>query len=134
MIPVFSGKETTSEEKIDKLVTGYTDWLTQNPDILFFIFREIKSDPQNMETRLNTLLPERSVLKKQTQKLLMSDKMSTAEMFHFMANVVGLIVTPFFLKHALQGVANIDDKQFKELIEERKKLIPIWMRAIKKSK
>ena len=47
--------------------------------------------------------------------------------------MTGLIVTPFLITSAMQGIANINEKQFKELMEERKKLIPIWMRAIKKS-
>ena len=47
---------------------------------------------------------------------------------------MGLVVFPFINSPILKKVGKLKDKQFDKLMEERKKLIPIWMKAMFKAK
>lgn len=123
--------ETTSiHEKVEKIAAAYIDFLLQHPDLPFFILNEIQRGPSNMAAKINEeVAPMRSNLIRQLQDAGKAGKI-TIEPFHFIANLVGLTIFPFIGKPILQRVTNVDDTQFRNLMEERKKLVPIWIKAI----
>ncbi|WP_431218028.1 hypothetical protein ACQ86N_35005 [Puia sp. P3] len=47
-----------------------------------------------------------------------------------MANLVGLTIFPFVARPILQKVADVDDTKFNELMQQRKELIPLWMKSM----
>jgi hypothetical protein len=55
------------------------------------------------------------------------------EPLNFVANLVGLTVYPFAAKPVLQWVTGVKDDEFNRLMQERKKLVPIWIKAIMNS-
>ena len=58
-------------------------------------------------------------------------KIGNIHPLHIVSNLIGLTIFPFIARGILAGqLAKISDKQFAELMEERKKLIPIWMEAM----
>jgi hypothetical protein len=43
-------------------------------------------------------------------------------------------VFPFIAQPLLQGIGGMNNKQFNELMQDRKKLIPVWIKATMKAK
>ncbi len=131
-LSLISNEENKSfDDLIEKFAGSYTIWLTKNPDIFFFILSEIKNDLARLDMKLDSLIPERSGMRKKIQEMMKAEKMTDQDIFHLMSNMIGLIVAPFILKHLLQGIGDGSEKQFNERLEERKKLIPLWLKAMK---
>jgi hypothetical protein len=71
-----------------------------------------------------------SVFIRQFAEAVEQGKIKDQNFLHFMMNFIGLIVFPFIAKPLLQAISGLTEEQFNALIEERKKLIPVWIKAM----
>lgn len=128
-------EKTSIEEKIEKVVIAYIDFLTLNPYLPLFIINELKGNPSKIASLINEeISPLRSYFMSQLQDAGKAGKLSAMDPFHFIANLVGLTVFPFISKPLLQRITKTNDEQFQAFMQERKKLVPIWIRAILSAK
>ncbi|MES1159639.1 MAG: TetR/AcrR family transcriptional regulator [Bacteroidota bacterium] len=124
-------ENTSIEEKIEKIVIGYIDFLTAHPHLLLFVLNELKGNPSRIAAQINEdVSPMRSHLLKQVAEAGKAGKINPIEPFHFVANLIGMTVFPFVGKPILQRVTNVSDEQFTAFMQERKRLVPIWINAI----
>jgi len=124
-------EKTSIQEKIEKIVIAYIDFLTLNPHLPLFILNEIKGNPSRIAAQVNEdVSPMRSHLLKQLEEAGKAGKIAPIDPFHFMANLVGMTIFPFVGKPILQRVTNVNDEQFSAYMQERKRLVPIWLKAI----
>jgi len=122
---------TTIEEKVQRLTTAYIDFLTRQPDIPLFILNEIRGARSKVAEKIDgEVAPLRSHFIKQLVEAGQQGKIAPVDPFHFIANLVGLTVFPFVGRPILQRITKVSDQQFMEKMQERKKLVPIWIRAI----
>jgi AcrR family transcriptional regulator len=123
--------ETLSfDQRIERIVVAYVDMLTRLPDLPMFILNEIRGNPSKIAAKLNTeIAPMRQNMFKQ---LIASNEAgkTNLEPFHFIANLIGLTVFPFVGRPILQRVTEVTDEQFRQYMEDRKKLVPIWLKAM----
>lgn len=123
------------EEKITKIVVAYVDFLTRHPDLPLFILNEIKGNASPIIQQLSAeIAPLRSHMFRQLQEAGKQGKINPIDPFHFIANLIGLTVFPFVARPLLQRVTGVSDQQFQGLIQERKELVPLWIRAIMHAK
>ena len=123
----FQDETLTMEERIGKVVNAYIDFLTEFPDLPLFILNEIRSNPSKIAAKINEEVgPARSQFFKQLTDAKRDGK-TALDPFHFVANLVGLTVFPFVSRPLLQRVTNVTDEQFKAHMEERRKLVPMWI-------
>jgi AcrR family transcriptional regulator len=126
---------TTIEQKIQRIVTVYIDFLNNNPDLPIFIINEIRGNTSRITQQINEeVVPLRAHMFRQLQEAGRQGKISPIDPFHFLANLIGLTVFPFIGRPLLQRVTATDDQQFRVFMEERKKLVPIWISAIMHAK
>lgn len=126
----FQDKTLSLEKRVEKIVTAYVDFLTEFPDLPLFILNEIRGNPSRIAAQVNEEVgPMRS---KFFKELMQSKKEGKIELepFHFVANLVGLTVFPFVGRPLLQRVTGVSDEQFGELMQERKKLVPMWIKSM----
>jgi Na+/phosphate symporter len=76
----------------------------------------------------------RTAFIKRVEDTLLMKKINRAAMGHMMMNFMGLIIFPFVAQPILMKVNKFSNKEFDELMEERKKLVPIWLKAIMTAK
>jgi len=118
-------------EKIATIVVAYIDFLTLNPDLPLFVLNELTGNPSKIAAQINEDVgPMRSHLLQEIRDAAKAGKIQPIDPFHFMANLVGLTVFPFVGKPILQRVTGVNDKQFMAFMEERKRLVPIWLKAM----
>jgi AcrR family transcriptional regulator len=120
----------TMEEHITKIVAAYIDMLTTYPDLPMFVLNEIRGNPSKIALKFNEeVAPLRRMF---FQQLMASNKegKTALEPFHFVANLVGLSIFPFLGKPLLQRVIGVTDEQFDEYMQERKKLVPMWIKMM----
>ncbi|MBX6380676.1 MAG: TetR/AcrR family transcriptional regulator [Thermoflavifilum aggregans] len=132
---VLNEEKSSLEKKIELIASNYIDFIIKEPNIPIFILSEI----HNNQGRLLEKLPIKQILMnsvfiKQHQKAVEEGKITEPNPLHFLMNLLGLVVFPFIGKPLLQKVSGINDTQFNKLMLERKKMIPLWIKAMMKGK
>lgn len=133
IVLIFNDEETSLDEKIESFVGNYIDLLIQQPDIPLFIFNEIRSNPEKHEKAGLRDVVLKSYFMKQLQSSLQSKKATIIDPFQIMISMVGLTVFPFIASPMIKAKGRISETKFIELMKERKKLIPIWIKAMLKA-
>jgi len=127
----FLEQNTTLDQKITKVVSMYIDFLTQNPDLPLFILNELRNNPEQLAANIGDQVGStRSQLFGQLKLASEEGKIGDINPFHLMANLIGLTVFPFVARPILQKVTGVTDNQFNELMQQRKQLIPIWIKTM----
>jgi AcrR family transcriptional regulator len=126
----FQDEGLSMQERVSRVVNAYVDFLSEFPDLPLFILNEIRGNPSKLVAKLNEEVgPARNQFFKQLTDAKKAGK-TALDPFHFVANLVGLTVFPFVARPLLQRVTNVTDEQFKAYMDERRRLIPIWIGMI----
>jgi hypothetical protein len=48
----------------------------------------------------------------------------------FIINLLGLVIFPFVASPLIYKMGNLSNKEFEVLMQERKKMIPIWIKSM----
>ncbi|MFC0182456.1 DNA-binding transcriptional regulator, AcrR family [Pseudarcicella hirudinis] len=124
--PIFMDASSDLETKVERIASNYIDMLSENPDLPIFVLSEIRNNKDQIFTRLNVgKLVQHSSLVQQ-----LKEKRPDINPLHFIINILGMLVFPFVAQPVLVTTSMTDPEQFKVLMEERKRLIPIWIKTI----
>ncbi len=125
---IFQDEKTTLEEKFELIATKYIDRIKSNPDIPNFILNELRSRPEEFFNKIieGKKLQELYIYK-QLVESMGEEKAREINPIHIMMNLMSLTLFPFVGKPMLRLVTGVDNEQFTEMMEERKKLIPYWI-------
>ena len=131
IMTIFNDEETDLYAKLDMLTEAYMSKLTQTPDLPMFILSEVRNDPDFFlkKIAMNNSLHS-TVLYRQLVKEIGESKMKEMNPAHFVLNFIGMVVFPFVAKPIIRGFVGITDEQFQLMNEERKQLIPIWVKGM----
>ena len=128
---LFNDEASTLEEKVQLIAEKYTDLLLEDPEIPLFIMSEIRSHGaavlKNIPVAGNIM---QSVFMKQYKEAVQKGKIIQMEPIHFLINLLGLVVFPFVNSPTIKKVGDLTNRQFEQLMKERKKLIPVWINAM----
>lgn len=131
---VFNDEKTLLESKVQLFAEKYIDLLSEEPEIPVFILSEIRSHGAEMLEKLpiaNSVL--QSVFAQQYEEAVKQGKMRELHPLHFLMNLLGLVVFPFVAAPLLKKIGKLENSQYNQLIQERKKMIPIWMEVMFKA-
>jgi AcrR family transcriptional regulator len=135
MISVFNDEKTSLEKKIESMVSNYIDLLIIQPDIPLFVLSELRNNPNELIKKMsldNNLM--KSFFMKQIQQAIKDEKISDISPVHFFMNMMSLTVFPFVASPMLKNLGGLNQEEFDKLMQQRKKLIPKWIKAIMKVK
>jgi len=133
MAVVLNEEKTTLKEKVEQIASGYIDTIVAEPEVPGFIVSEIRNNPNDLLKKLPIKeLVNKSVFVTQYKEAIAQGKVSESKPLHFLMNLIGLVVFPFIAKPLLMGIGSMEDPQFNKLMQERKKLIPIWVSGMLK--
>ncbi|WP_286968506.1 TetR/AcrR family transcriptional regulator [Flavobacterium sp. UBA4854] len=125
---ILNDEKTSLEEKVKVIAERYIDFISAEPEIPTFILTEVRNNPEGLLKRLPIKeIVNESVFIKQFQEAVQNKKITEPNPLHFMMNLIGLVVFPFVAKPIVMGSRNLDSAQFHDLMQERKKKIPIWI-------
>jgi hypothetical protein len=113
----------------------YIDLITTEPEIPLFIMSEIRSHGAEILEKFpaaNLILQSSFI--KQYDEAVKKGKITERDPLHFLMNMMGLIVFPFINSPTIKRVGKLNERQFDKLMQDRKRLIPIWMKAMLKAK
>jgi hypothetical protein len=122
---------TTLEEKITILISHYIDMLVKNPDLPIFVLSEIKENPESLVSRLGFDSPHfNPFIVKQWKEKVLAGTAPKVNPMHLVINVLSLTIFPFIASPLFRNRTGISLDEFNKLMEERKKLIPIWVKGM----
>ena len=126
LAPILNEANTGLEDKIDKIINHYIDMLLENPDLPIFVLSEIREHPDRIQRKI----PIANFLEQSVFFLQMRERNPAINPLHFMLNILGMTVFPFVAKPILNTLPSVQKNGFNAMMEERRKLIPMWIRAM----
>jgi AcrR family transcriptional regulator len=132
---VFNDANTSLEIKIELIAERYTDLFTAEPEIPLFILSELRNHGAEILQKLPAIhVVLKSTFIKQYNEAVISQKITEPNPLHFLMNLMGLITYPFIGSLMFKKLGKLNDREFDVLMRERKKRIPVWIRAMLKAK
>ncbi len=124
--PVFNDPTTSLEYKIEHVVALYIDMISRHPDLPLFVLSEIKNHPEHFAQtfQVGQILQHSSFI---TQ---LHEKRPDIHPLHFFMNTMSMVLFPFVAMPVFKAVGMADEGQFMTMMQDRKTLIPRWVKAI----
>jgi AcrR family transcriptional regulator len=130
LLPILYDNSSTLESKVESISNNYIDLILANPDLPFFIMHEARNNPDLIFKVAN----RKDFLKNSVFIKQIGEKKPDLNPLQFFISLLGMCVFPFVMKPILQKLSGMDETAFKQLMMERKVLIPIWTKAMLKAK
>jgi len=127
--PVLNDEATSLFEKVETCVGYYIDQILENPDFPFFMVNEVMAGSTQLPMigKMRTLVS--SYFAKQLRDLQTDGKISYQPV-HLLWNILGMTLFPFLARPQILQANYINTDEFRQMMEERKKLIPTWVKSM----
>lgn len=127
--PILNDEKLTLEKKVDNLIAQYIDMLLHNPDIPIFVLNEIRNNTDLFKKMQAGKLIQGSHFVQQ-----LKERQPSVHPLQFIISILGMVIFPFVAKPVFKSVGVINERTFIEMMEYRKKLIPLWVKSMLKAK
>ncbi len=121
--PILSNTNISLEEKIETLVTNYTNLLLENEDLPFFVLSELKSN----EFILEKVKQNAKMLSQPTIENQLKERGFTISTLNFIMNIVSMTMFPFLSKPLFVSTGLVKEEDFANFVINRKQHIPTWV-------
>jgi AcrR family transcriptional regulator len=123
--------DTSLEQKIDAIVEFYINQLMANPDLPIFILNEIRSNPKMIKSSgFSKDMLLKSYFMEQLIEELAKNRNTQILPLQLIVNIFSMTIFPFVAAPLLAKVGNLSGQDFKLLMEQRKTLIPHWIKKM----
>ncbi|MCI5083313.1 MAG: TetR family transcriptional regulator [Saprospiraceae bacterium] len=134
ILPIMDNQETSLREKIEQFVDRYIDMLSQNPDVPAFILNEARKDSESFMSKLGVLEKAKGAyFLQQFFEAVQKGEIPMIHPLHFMLNLTGMLIFPFLAMPIVKHISGANDADYLQLMQERKKLIPMWLDTMLKT-
>lgn len=112
-------------EKIEAFSSEYIEKVIENPFLPLFIMNEMHKQPAEfLKDMWGGQKPQIEKFLQQIQEAIAKKEIRPIHPAQLLMNMMSLCVFPFIGRPMLQLISGMDDKQFIELMHERKTLVP----------
>lgn len=123
------------EERLRVVIESHFDLLMKHPKLPFFFFNELTTNPKRLEALASKLKVIPSTVLQRFSSDLQAEidrgRIRPMEPIMLLLTIVSLNITPFLVKPFFQAFTEMDDKQYKAIMIERKKEnVRIIMRSL----
>jgi AcrR family transcriptional regulator len=128
---VFNDVDSTLEQKIVLLSDKYISMLQENPSLPIFILGELQQNPDLLldQFSIKQMVMNSSFLQ-QFNEAVQQGRVQAIHPLHFIMNLMSLIVFPFVASPMIKKLGELNQEQYKELMEQRKQRIPEWVQLM----
>lgn len=113
--------ESSIEEKVKNFTSNYITFISKHPYIPNFIIQELNRNPKFFEKiQQNSAFPTLEKFNNQVKSEVKKGILKPIEGEQLFINIISLNVFPFVATPLIKGFLKIDDKGFKQLMENRK--------------
>ena len=113
-------------EKITLFVNEYIDEMVENPYLPWFIMNEANRDADQFFAKVWAITKHPRPMKflEQIEKEVKKGTIKRVHPLHLLLNLLSMTIFPFIAKPMLIKNLQLNEKQFNEIIEQRRKEIP----------
>jgi AcrR family transcriptional regulator len=113
-------------EKIENFVNEYIDEMQDNPYLPWFVLNELNRDPDRFLYKIwgKDNLPKPGKFLEQIDQEIRKGRIKEISPVHLLMNMLSMTIFPFVGKPMFVRNLRLTDKQFREIMEQRKKEIP----------
>ncbi len=131
VIPILNDRETSLQQKVEVLVAHYIDMMIANPNIPFFVMNAVNTNPHEFLAKMtaNNGL-NKTYLEEQWQELIAKKKGLAFDPMHLFINMIGMTVFPFVAAPMIKARTKIDNETYMKMMQDRKQLIPMWVKKM----
>lgn len=122
-------------EKIQNFVTEYVDEMQENPFLPWFVINEINRDPDQFLYKIwgRDNLPKPAKFLEQIEQEIKARRIKRINPLHLLMNMISMTIFPFVGRPMFVRNLRLSEKQFSEIMEQRKTEVPKFIiEAIKK--
>ena len=135
MATILNNEKSTLNKKVELVASHYIDFIIKEPNIPIFMLSEIRNNSGGLLEKLPIKqIVMNSAFVKQHKEAVIKGKIVEPNPLHFLMNILSLVIFPFIAQPLLQGISGLNETQFNKLMQERRKLIPVWIKATMKAK
>lgn len=126
LAPILDKAELSLDEKIMLIADKYINMLFTNPDLPLFVLSEIRTQPERFAQIIQL---DNYVLKSHFIQQIY-EKKKDINPIQFLISMMGMLIFPFIARPVFQTSSAFKEEAFTQLIEDRKKLVPMWMKCM----
>lgn len=113
--------DSSIEEKVRNFTHNYISFIAKHPYLPNFIIQEMNRNPKFFELiQQNAAFPTLEKFNNQVALEVEQGILKPIDGKHLFINIISLNIFPFVATPLIKGFLGIEDKGFKELVEERK--------------
>lgn len=119
------------DQKIETFVERYLSLLIEQPQIPLFVLGEARHEPDAFIEKVGfkEKLMGSSFIEEFQQKMFRGE-IAMMHPLQFLVNIMALVVFPFVASPFLKSAGKFNEEEFNFLMEQRKALIPKWIKAM----
>lgn len=131
LLVILNEKHTSVEEKVEKFVAHFIDLSIQNNDFTFFMIDNIQRRGLSLPliNELNQQAKD-SFFFEQFRAYAKTNNLIKINPMHLLLNILGLVVFPFLINPMFVDGLGFSQELMDELNQQRKRLIPKWIKQI----
>lgn len=113
--------DSSIEDKIRNFTSNYISFIIKHPYLPNFIIQELNRNPDFLlKLKENKNFPNISKFNKQVENEVENGIIKPIKGEQLFINIMALNIFPFIATPLIKAFANVDDKQFKSLMKDRK--------------
>ena len=124
--PIINNPDTSLETKVADIANTYINTLIQNPGLPIFVLSEIRNNPEHFGNSLDA----RTIIKGSVLVEQLMEVRQDIHPLHFILNLLSMCIFPFIAQPVLEAAQILTKPEMAQLIEDRKKLITVWFKAM----
>lgn len=126
IVPILTNEKTNLEEKIDLVSNKYFEILSKNPNLPLFVLSEM----QKKNSEVKSIIPVNKIFKNSVILKQIKERKPELNPSHFLINFLSMTIFPFITKPVFNTFDLMNETEFQQFVEERKRLVPIWIKTL----
>jgi len=115
-------------DKIEQFTNDYIEIVIENPYLPLFVLNEMNKQRDNfIEKIFGGKPPEMHLLAAQIEKEVKKGTIKKTSPGHLIINMISMCIFPFIGKPMIQIIMQLDELQFRNMMEQRKKLVSTFI-------
>lgn len=113
-------------DKIENFSEEYITIMSENPYLPLFVLNELSKDPENFLQKFfgKKSFPKPQKFLEQIEKEVKKGTIKKISPLHLLINLISMSIFPFVGKPMIQFTMGLDEMQFRNVMNQRKKEIP----------
>lgn len=126
IVPILTNEKTNLEEKIDLVSNKYFEILSKNPNLPLFVLSEM----QKKNSEVKSIIPVNKIFKNSVILKQIKERKPELNPSHLLINFLSMTIFPFITKPVFNTFDLMNETEFQQFVEERKRLVPIWIKTL----